>query len=88
MPEAADESQDATHRGTVSRRIVREPERGNPGTAGLAIAYASGERAGERFRIEQIWPNGDVEPVYVHEDDVLELAQEILAHYEWEVEDE
>lgn len=70
---------------TISRRIVREPQNGNPGRAGLGIAYDSGARDGERFRIEQLWPDGTADPVYVDEEDVIELAREILAHYEWEV---
>lgn len=72
---------------TISRRNVRPPEPGSPGTAGVGIAYDSGARDGERFRIEQVWPDGRVEPVYVREDDVLELAREIIAHYEWEIAD-
>ena len=70
---------------TISRRVVRQPEGGNPGTAGLGIAYDSGAREGERFRIEQLWPDGTAEGIYVHEDDVLELVRAITKHYEWEV---
>jgi len=74
-----------THRGTISRRVVKEPKRGNPGEAGIAISFASGERPGERFRVEQIWPDGTAEPVYVPEDMALQLAREIIEHYEFEV---
>jgi len=73
---------------SVSRRIVKSPEHGNPGKAGVAVAYDSGARDGERFRIEQLWPEGRAEPVYVPEDLALELAREIIRHYEWEVADE
>ena len=48
---------------TVSRRVVRPPKSGNPGTAGVAIAYDSGARDGERFRIEQLWPDGTADPI-------------------------
>lgn len=72
---------------TISRRTVKSPEPGSPGQAGLAVSYLSGARAGERFRVEQTWPNGDVEPIYVPEDMALELAREIIAHYEFEVSD-
>lgn len=71
---------------TISRRIVREPQNGNPGKAGVGVAYDSGGRDGERFRIEQLWPDGEAEPIYVHEADALELARTIIEHYEWEVE--
>jgi len=78
---------------TISRRIVRAPKHGNPAIAGVGVAYDSGGRHGERFRIEQLWPpmgdeeTGRAEPVYVREDDVLELVKAILSHYEWEVAD-
>lgn len=82
-----DTSAETTDQPTISRRIVRNPEKGNPGTAGVGVAYDSGGRGGERFRIEQLWPDGRADPVYVHEEDALELARAIMKHYEWEVAD-
>lgn len=78
---------------TISRRTVKAPTEGSRGRAGLGVAYDSGARKGERFRIEQLWApaegeeTGRAEPVYVAEDDVLDLVHAILRHYEWEVED-
>lgn len=76
-------SGEGTEHNTISRRVVRHP---SDGKAGIGIAYDSGGREGERFRIEQLWPDGTAEPVYVREDEVLELVREITKHYEWEVE--
>mgnify|MGYP006283249833 FL=1 len=73
---------------SISRRIVKSPEHGTPGKAGVAVAYDSGAQDGERFRIEQLWTEGRADPVYVPEDLALELACEIISHYEWEVADD
>jgi hypothetical protein len=77
----------STEQPTISRRIVRSPESGSPGTAGYGVAYDPGARNGERFRIEQLWPEGRAEPIYVREEDALELARAIMKHYEWKVEE-
>lgn len=76
---------EAQHDPTISRRIVQHPKQGNPGKAGVGISYDSGAREGERFRIEQLWPDGSAEPVYVPEEMALGLAREIIEHYEFEV---
>jgi hypothetical protein len=81
----SEESGTRVSQGTISRRIVKPPANGSPGEAGVGIAYVSDARKGERFRIEQLWPDGSAEPVYVPEDLALELAREIMSHYEFEV---
>lgn len=82
---SSEESSVTTKQPTISRRVVREPSDGLVGTAGVGVAYDSGGRDGERFRIEQLWPDGEAEAVYVREEDALELARAISKHYEWEV---
>lgn len=81
-------------RPTISRRIVSDPEPGSPGRAGVGVAYDTGAAKGNRFRIEQLWPpvgdeeTGRAEPVYVDDENVIDLVQAILEHYQWEVVEE
>jgi hypothetical protein len=69
----AQEHTDPEEPRTAQLEIVREPTRGNPGTAGLGVRSRPDAREGERITVEQLWPNGDAEPVYLSEDDTRDL---------------
>lgn len=59
-------------RSTVMRHVVREP---SDGTAGFGVAHVRNPPPHEtEYRVEQLWPDGRAEPVYVGDsDDALEL---------------
>jgi hypothetical protein len=58
--------------------VIREPESGNPGTAGVGVRTRPDARPGERVTVEQLWPDGDAEPVYIDQDAVSELIHELM----------
>ena len=59
-------------RATIMRKIVREPR---DGTAGFGVAHVRNPPPHEtEYRVEQLWPDGRAEPVYVGgRDEALEL---------------
>lgn len=64
-------------RPTIMRNVVKEP--GNK-TGGFGIAHVENAPPHEtEFRVEQLWENGDVDPVFIGDkDDALALAQELI----------
>jgi len=54
------------------RHVVKHPD---SHTAGVAVAHVDNPPAHEsEYRVEQLWPDGDAEPVYVGDrDDALAL---------------
>jgi len=61
--------------------VVVEPEGGNPGTAGVGVRYRPGDRPDKSVTVEQLWPNGDADPVYIPEEDLGELIFELMDIY-------
>lgn len=57
---------------------IEEPEPGNPGTAGLGVRVDPDARPDHRVTVEQLWPNGDAEPIYVADDTISELIYELM----------
>jgi len=59
----------------TQREVVTPP--GTQSDAGLAVTYTERPRPHEtKVVVEQLWPNGDTEPVYVgNEGDALRLAE-------------
>jgi len=73
----SDEHASGTRRNPLDdtvRRIVKEPQ---DNTAGVAVAFhPSAGPHQTKFTVEQLWPTGEAEPVYVgDEDDALHLIQ-------------
>jgi len=63
---------DETSDSGVIRHVIQEP---HGGTAGVGVAYIPNAPPHETpYRIEQLWSDGQADPVYVGDrDDVLEL---------------
>jgi hypothetical protein len=57
--------------------VLREPD---DGTAGLGVRYRDkdGIGPGTAVSIEMLWPNGEAEPVYVEDDDLSPLINELI----------
>jgi hypothetical protein len=62
----------------IHRWIVREP---SDRTAGLGVAYNPAAGPHETpYTVEQLWPNGEAEPVYVGDrDDVVALIETLAS---------
>ena len=79
MTTTDDHDQDGTaiEQPTIMRNIVKEPQNN---TGGFGIAHVENSPPHEtEFRVEQLWANGDVHPVFIgDEDDALALAQELI----------
>jgi len=58
--------------------IVDEPTHGNVGVAGLGVRYRPDARSGEVVTIEQLWPEGNAEPVYVDKQSLPDLIHELM----------
>lgn len=56
-----------------ARRVIVEHPEGN--SAGLAVRRNQRAREGERVTVEQLWPDGSAEPVYVGEENVMGLIK-------------
>jgi len=69
----SDELGTAIDSSTIMRHMVREP--GSFGDAGLAVSHVRNPPPHEtEYRVEQLWPGGEAEPVYVGDrNDALEL---------------
>jgi len=72
-----DQSGTEIEQSTIMRNIVKEPQNN---TGGFGIAHVENAPAHEtEFRVEQLWTNGDVDTVFIgDEDDALALAQELI----------
>lgn len=58
--------------------ILEEPTNGQIGTAGVGVRYREQARDGEKVTVEQLWPDGDAEPVYVDEEVLPDLIHELM----------
>ena len=66
------QSTDGTERSMIMRHVVREP---TGGTAGFGVAHVRNPPPHEtEYRVEQLWSDGEAEPVYIGDrDDALRL---------------
>jgi hypothetical protein len=63
--------------------ILKEPTDAQVGVAGLGVRYRQNARDGEEITVEQLWPDGDAEPVYVDAETLPDLIHELmLVHME------
>ena len=62
---------------TLMRTVVKEPE--TDSSAGFGIAYRPNAPPHQtEYAIEQLWPDGTAEPVYIGDrDDALRLIEEL-----------
>jgi len=62
---------------TLMRTVVKEPETGS--SAGFGVAYRPNAPPHQtEYAIEQLWPDGTAEPVYIGDrDDALHLIEEL-----------
>jgi len=58
--------------------ILEEPTNGQIGTAGVGVRYRQDARDGEKVTVEQLWPDGGSEPVYVDESVLPDLIHELM----------
>lgn len=67
-------SVDGTERSTILRNVVKQPR---DQKAGFGVAHVKNAPPHEtEIRIEQLWSNGDAEPVYIGDnDDALRLIE-------------
>jgi len=67
-----EQSTGVTERSTIMRHVVRKPR---AETAGVGVAHVRNPPQNEtEYRVEQLWPDGRADPVYVGDrDDALEL---------------
>lgn len=68
----SDQSAAGTDRSTIMRHVVSQPRNGS---AGFGVAHVRNPPANEtEYRVEQLWSDGEAEPVYIGDrDDALEL---------------
>jgi hypothetical protein len=58
--------------------IVEEPTNGQIGTAGVGVRYRPQARDGEQVTVEQLWPDGESEPVYIDNEVLPDLIYELM----------
>jgi len=65
-----------SEKSTIARNVVKDPENN---TAGFGIAHVRNPPPHEsEYRIEQLWPDGRAEPVYIGDtEDALRLIEEL-----------
>jgi hypothetical protein len=68
----SDTTPDGKGKSTIMRHVIREPKQN---TAGFGVAHVRNPPPHEtEYRVEQLWSNGDAEPVFVGDrNDALEL---------------
>jgi hypothetical protein len=73
---SSEQSVDGTERPKVMRNVIQEP---SEGTAGFGIAHIENPPPHQmEYQIEQFWPDGDVETVYIGDsEDALRLIAEL-----------
>lgn len=72
MSETSEQDGTAIDSSTIMRHVVREPANS---VAGVGVAHVRNPPPNEtEYRVEQLWPSGEAEPVFVGDrDDALEL---------------
>ena len=69
-------SSTGSERPTIMRNVIKHPD-GH--SAGIAVAHVENAPPHEtEYRVEQLWPDGKAEPVYIgDEEDALRLVEEL-----------
>lgn len=63
---------------TEQFEVLVEPQEGNPGLAGVGVRYRPNVLPGERVTIEQLWPDGSADSVYIPEDELGDLIYQLM----------